>query len=167
VVTLKTAEPSIISVSEVTVLQNIKASVYYVINYICLVVLWVIYQSQSQSQSHVTIDGQSGQYVSVSSPVLFSLPDVCYCRVFVGRPLWWEVWSVGCQSESAVFSPLSVYTWVFTFHIFNIQIHVHTLYLRPLSVRAQYSNLCPTNSSSLCHGSLRHLNGRKRNLRQE
>jgi hypothetical protein len=44
--------------------------------------------------------------------------------------------------------------------MFNIQIRVHTLYLRPLSVRAQYSNLCPTNICSRCHGSLRHLNGR-------
>jgi hypothetical protein len=38
--------------------------------------------------------------------------------------------------------------------MFDIQIHVHTLYLRPLSVRAQYSNLYPTNSSSRCHGGI-------------
>jgi hypothetical protein len=30
--------------------------------------------------------------------------------------------------------------------VFNIKICVHTLYLGPLSVRAQYSNLCPNNS---------------------
>jgi hypothetical protein len=50
--------------------------------------------------------------------------------------------------------------------MFNIQIRVHTLYLRPLSVRAQYRNLCSTNSSSHCHGSLRHLNGRTGDRRQ-
>jgi hypothetical protein len=44
--------------------------------------------------------------------------------------------------------------------VFNIQIHVHKLYLKPLSVQAQYSNLWPTNSSSSCHGSLRCWNGR-------
>jgi hypothetical protein len=43
--------------------------------------------------------------------------------------------------------------------MFNLQIHVHTLYVRPLSVRAQYSNLWPANSSSSCHGSLRRWNG--------
>jgi hypothetical protein len=30
---------------------------------------------------------------------------------------------------------------VFTFQMLNIQIRVHTLYLRPLSVWVQYSNL--------------------------
>jgi hypothetical protein len=83
-----------------------------------------------------------------------------YCCVFVGRPLWREVGSVDCQSESAFLSNLSVHIRVFTFQMFNIQMCVHTLYLRPLSVRAQYSNLCTTNTSSRCHGSLRHLNGR-------
>jgi hypothetical protein len=47
---------------------------------------------------------------------------------------------------------------VFAFQMFNIQIHVHTLRIsRPMSVWAQYSSLCATNSS-LWHGSLRHLN---------
>jgi hypothetical protein len=44
--------------------------------------------------------------------------------------------------------------------MFNIQIRIHILYLKPLSVRAQYSNSCPTNSSLRCQGSLRHLNNR-------
>jgi hypothetical protein len=40
---------------------------------------------------------------------------------------------VVCQSESAVFSRFSVYTYikVCTFHIFNIHSHVYILYLRP------------------------------------
>jgi hypothetical protein len=38
--------------------------------------------------------------------------------------------------------------------MFNIWSSVHTLYIRPQSLRAQCSKLCPTNSSSGCHGSL-------------
>jgi hypothetical protein len=60
-----------------------------------------------------------------------------YCCVFVGRPLWREVGSVDGQSESAFLSRLSVCIYVFTFQMFNIQICVRTLYLRPLSVRAK------------------------------
>jgi hypothetical protein len=58
--------------------------------------------------------------------------------------------------------PRAPYTWGFTVQMSNIYSRVHTLYLRPLSVGAHYSNLCPTNSSSRCHGSPRHLNGRTR-----
>jgi hypothetical protein len=36
----------------------------------------------------------------------YSLSESC-CVVSVGRPLWWEVGSVSCQSLSSVFSPLS------------------------------------------------------------
>jgi hypothetical protein len=43
-------------------------------------------------------------------------------------------------------------------------VYIH--YIWDLSVRAQYSNLSPTNSSSRCHDSLRHLNGRTRDRRQ-
>jgi hypothetical protein len=84
-----------------------------------------------------------------------------YCCVFVGRPLWRKVGSVDCQSESAFLSQLSVYIYIyiFTFQMFNIQICIHTLYLRPQSVWTHYSNLFPNNSCSRCHGSLRHLNG--------
>jgi hypothetical protein len=60
-----------------------------------------------------------------------------YCRVFVGRSLWREVGSAVCHSESAIFSRLSIG-------------RVHTLYIRPLSLRAQYSNVCPTDSSLHC-----------------
>jgi hypothetical protein len=41
--------------------------------------------------------------------------------------------------------------------MFNIHIRVHALHRRPLSVQAQYSNLCPTNSSSRCHDALKIL----------
>jgi hypothetical protein len=50
--------------------------------------------------------------------------------------------------------------------MFNIQIRVHTVYLRRLSVRAQYSNLCPSNSSSRYHCSLENLNTCTRDRRQ-
>jgi hypothetical protein len=72
-----------------------------------------------------------------------------YCPAFVVRPLWREFGSVVCHSESAIVSRLSVCTQVFT----NIQIRVHTLYLKPLSVQARYSKLCPASSSSRYHGS--------------
>jgi hypothetical protein len=62
---------------------------------------------------------------------------VGYCRVFVGRSLWWEVGPAVCHSESAIFSRLSIS-------------RVHTLYIRPLSVRGQYSNVCTTNSCLHC-----------------
>jgi hypothetical protein len=89
---------------------------------------------KSQSQNDVMTDRQS---VSVSwcqaSSGSHDQMFVTVWRllwVFVGHPLWWEVGSVVCQS------------------------HVHTLYTNHLSVRAKYSKLCPTNSSSRCHGSL-------------
>jgi hypothetical protein len=67
----------------------------------------------SQSQSHVTTDGQS---VCLDVESILVLMTGClllfdgYWRVFVGRPPWREVGSVVCQSEPAIFSRLSVYT---------------------------------------------------------
>jgi hypothetical protein len=56
--------------------------------------------------------------------------------------------------QSAVFTRVSVHSQVLTFQMFDIQIRVHTVYVGPLSVRAQYNNLCPTDSSSGYNGSL-------------
>jgi hypothetical protein len=68
-----------------------------------------------------------------------------YCLV-VGRPLSREDGSVVCQSLSAVTSQLSVCT-IFTFYMCHILLNTYTIYTRPLSVRAQYSRLCPNSGS--------------------
>jgi hypothetical protein len=59
------------------------------------------------------------------------------CVVSLGRPLWWEVRSVSCQSLSAVFSPLSkIY---YNLHCTCHMVYVYAMYTRPLSAQAQYS----------------------------
>jgi hypothetical protein len=140
----------------------------------CLVIkrgIHIIDRVKVKVTLRLTVSQSVSQYVSISSPFWFSWPDVCYCWWLLlclcgALSLWWEVGSVDCQSQSAFLSLLSVQVQVFAFQMFNVQICVYTLYLRPLSVRAQYSNLCPTDSSTRCHGSLRHLNGRTGDRRQ-
>jgi hypothetical protein len=61
---------------------------------------------------------------------------------------------VSFARQSAVFIRLSVCTQVFIFYMINVWSRVYTIYTRPLSVQAQYSNLCPTNSNSRWHDSL-------------
>jgi hypothetical protein len=59
---------------------------------------------------------------------------------------------------------LSVSACVFTIlHVWHVL--AYTQYIRPLSVQARYSRLCPTNCSSSYHDNL-HLNGRTRDRRQ-
>jgi hypothetical protein len=67
-----------------------------------------------------------------------------YCFVHVGRPLWREVGSVICQSESVLLVHCHLYNYL-QFYCWNLI--VCTIYTRPLSVQAQYSKLCPISSS--------------------
>jgi hypothetical protein len=84
-----------------------------------------------------------------------SWPDVCYSLTVTvlslgGRPLWWEDGSVVCQSQSAVLRQLSLRTSIYILHV----LHGYDIYTWPLSVRAQYSRLCPTSGSFRYNGSL-------------
>jgi hypothetical protein len=91
-------------------------------------------------------DSQSvSQSVCLDVEPLLDLMTRCLLLLIVTVVSLWGALSDNYQSESAFLSRLSVYIYikVFTFQTFNIQVCVHTLYLRPLSVRAQYSNLCP------------------------
>jgi hypothetical protein len=123
--------------------------------YTCLLVIGNVlstttYCTSSASKSKLCYDWLSvSQYVLMSSPFWFSWPDVCYCLMITVVTLWVALSDERSGLSAALFTHLSVHIWLFTFQMFNIQIRVHTLYLRPLSVRAQYSNLCPTNELSL------------------
>jgi hypothetical protein len=97
-------------------------------------VMAIFERNYSKSKSRYDWRCQSvSQCVLVLSPLLVFMTRClllfdCYCRVFVGCPLWREVGSAVCHSESAIFSRLSVHTSVFTFHMFNTESPVHTLY---------------------------------------
>jgi hypothetical protein len=67
---------------------------------------WIIEPRSSQSQSHVTTDGQCVGFTLELVTRYYFLSESC-CVVSVGRPLLREVGSVSCQSLSSVFSPLS------------------------------------------------------------
>jgi hypothetical protein len=67
-------------------------------------------------------------------------------------------------SQSAVLGQLSVCT-IFTFYMCHMLLNTHTIYTRPLSVRAQYSRLCPISGSFAIRQSS-HLNGRMLDRRQ-
>jgi hypothetical protein len=70
----------------------------------------------------------------------------------MGRPLWREVGSVVCHSQSL--SQVSVYTYIkITYNVQEVN-NLHTIFTRPLSVQAQYSKLCPITSSFRYNGSL-------------
>jgi hypothetical protein len=49
-------------------------------------------------------------------------------------------------SQPAVLGQLSVCT-IFTFYMCHILLNIYKIYTRPLSVRAQYSRLCPISGS--------------------
>jgi hypothetical protein len=63
------------------------------------------------------------QYVLMSSPFWFSWPDVCYClavSVVSLRGALSERTGLSIFSQYALFSRLSVHTYVFTYQMFNI-----------------------------------------------
>jgi hypothetical protein len=62
-----------------------------------------------------------------------------YCHVFVGCPLRREGGVCRLPVRVCCIRRLSVCTYVFTFHMFNIYSNVYIIYTRPLSDRAQYS----------------------------
>jgi hypothetical protein len=88
--------------------------------------------------------------VLVSSPVLGSWPDISYCLTVTvlsfGGALSEERTSLSFVSQSAVLGQLSVCT-IFTFYMCHMLLKSYTIYTRPLSVRAQYSRLCPISGS--------------------
>jgi hypothetical protein len=108
----------------------------------------------SESESHC--DWRSvTQSVLGSSPDWGSWPDIFYCLTVTvlslgGRPLWREDVSVDCQSQSAVLRQLSLCTVIYILHV----LHDIKIYTWPLSVRAQYSRLCPISGSFRYYGSL-------------
>jgi hypothetical protein len=98
------------------------------------------YLLRRAKSSHTTTDGRSvSQYVKVSSPLVtrcYFLSEGCFLKVavlsLIGRPLWWEVGSVICFSQSVV-----IYKYLhhaFRFHVFYspaiymqyIQAHIET-----------------------------------------
>jgi hypothetical protein len=87
--------------------------------------------SQSQSQSHITTDGQPvsiswcrAQSGTFDQSFFFLLQS--YCLVVLGRPLWREVGSVSCQSLSLESTIVSQY--------------IQTNKLHGLSPRANYTD---------------------------
>jgi hypothetical protein len=101
-----------------------------------------------QSQSHIATDGQSvclswcraPNQILVTVWQLLSYPwegahsDERTCLSFV--------------SQSAVLGQLSVCT-IFIFYMCHMLLNTYAIYTRPLSVRAQYSRLCPISNGWL------------------
>jgi hypothetical protein len=54
--------------------------------------------------------------------------------------------SLSFVSQSTVLGQLSVST-IFTFYMCHMLLNTYTIYIRPLSVRVQYSRLCPISGS--------------------
>jgi hypothetical protein len=106
---------------------------------------------RSQGRSYITTDSQSvsqyvvmpsrrnhsGTYDQIFLSVWGLLSESC-CLVSVGRPVWQEVGSVICHSQSAV-----IYQYLhqgFTFHLqFS---NLYAIYTKLLFVPARYSRLC-------------------------
>jgi hypothetical protein len=94
----------------------------------------------------------------MSSIFWFSWQDVCCCLTITVVSLWGalsdERSGLPFTSQSSQYLVICQYVHKYLHFICLTKSCVHMLYLRPLSVRAQYSNLSPTNSSSRCHDSL-------------
>jgi hypothetical protein len=109
----------------------------------------------SPSPSHIATDGQSvSQSVLVSSPAWGSWPDFVTVGQLLSCP--WEGafsderTSLSFVSQSAVLRQLSLCTVVYILHV----LHDYNIYTWPLSVRAQYSRLCPISGSVRYYDSL-------------
>jgi hypothetical protein len=76
------------------------------------------------------------------------IPSECCCFVFVGRPLWWEVGSVSCQSQSGIIVHCQVLfyflsSFVSFFHFTRHTFYVYIVqYMKGLIFQAQYSRSC-------------------------
>jgi hypothetical protein len=70
----------------------------------------------------------------------------------VGLPLWPELGSVVCHSQSLSQLPL-IYIHKTTYNVQEFN-NLYTIFTRPLSVQAQYGRLCPITSSFCYNGSL-------------
>jgi hypothetical protein len=96
--------------------------------------------------------------VLVSSPVWGSWPDSSYCLTVTvlslggGAALSDERLGLSFFSLSAVISQLSICSYIH-FTCFTWW-HTYTIYTRPLTIRAQYSRLCPISGSFSYNGSL-------------
>jgi hypothetical protein len=78
-----------------------------------LAIVFFMRNKEPKSKSKLRYDWQPVSMSWCRAPLVIMtrcllLFDV-YCRVFVRRPLWGEIGSVVCQSESALFSRLSVH----------------------------------------------------------
>jgi hypothetical protein len=109
-------------------------------------------QSQSQRKNCLTTDIQpvgmswcqahSGTCDQMLLPFRGLLSESC-CLVSVGHPLWREVGSVICQSQSEV---TCQYIHKYLHFVCLTQFRdVCTIHMKLLSVLARYSRLCPTN----------------------
>jgi hypothetical protein len=106
--------------------------------------------SVSQSQSHIATDGQSvclswcrapsGAHDQILVTVLQLLSSPWEGALSDERT------GLSFVSQAAVLGPWSVCT-IFTFYMCHMLLNTYTLYTRPLSVRAQYSRLCPISGS--------------------
>jgi hypothetical protein len=87
---------------------------------------------RSQSQSHITTDGRSvsmSRYRAHSGT--YFLSEGCFLKVAVGRPLWREVGSVICLSQSSnspVFTSNIYFTCVLQFS------NLYTIYIKLISL---------------------------------
>jgi hypothetical protein len=93
--------------------------------------------------------------LTASQSVCLGVENLCYCLTVTvlslgGRPLWREDGSVVCESQSAVLRQLSLCTVIYILYV----LHDNTIYTWPLSVRVQYSRLCPISGSFRYNGSL-------------
>jgi hypothetical protein len=148
---------------------NFSFIIYCLFHFVGYVALSCLVQclQYSQSQSHITTDGQSviiSRYrvhsgtcdqILLSVRRLFS--EIC-CLVFLGRSLWREVGSVICLSQSSklpLFTSNIYVTCVFQFS------NLYAINIKLQSVTSDYSNYALLVIISLdISQESRHLNGR-------
>jgi hypothetical protein len=98
---------------------------------------------QSQSQSHVTTDGQ---YILVSSSLWNLWPDITFCLKVAVLSLWGalsdEMSSLSLVSHCQQYLDNCPNLISFTFYM-SYMFYVYTVYTRPLSAQAQYSRHGP------------------------
>jgi hypothetical protein len=128
-------------------------------------------EGSSQSQSHITTDGQSVCLSSCRDPSGAHDQIFVHCLTVTvlsmgGRPLRREGGSVLCQHQSTVIVNCHLYINIQFSMITFFPIYNNTISTRHLSVRTRYSRLCPIFSSFRYHSSLRHLSGRMLDRRQ-